>query len=127
MFMQTKDRVLLSKILDEIELIETVQSETNHEGFSTDRIRQHAVVMALLNSGELARNLDESTRRLAPEIPWMQVVGLRNVAAHGYASLSMADIWKTITDDVPQLKASIRRLLTDGASMKSGNEAQKPN
>jgi uncharacterized protein with HEPN domain len=113
--MQTKDRVLLNKILDEIEVIETVQQTIGENAFFADKVRQHAVVMALLNSGELARNLDEKTRRLAPEIPWMQVIGLRNVAAHGYASLSMTDIWKTVVDDVPQLKASIKRLLAEGS------------
>jgi uncharacterized protein with HEPN domain len=117
MSMQAKDRVLLNKILDEISVIEAVQDKTDEEGFSVDRIKQHAAVMALLNSGELARNLNEETRKLAPEIPWMQIIGLRNVAAHGYASLSMTDIWKTLTDDVPQLKTSVRRLLVEDADM----------
>ncbi|MCL2504101.1 MAG: DUF86 domain-containing protein [Coriobacteriia bacterium] len=64
-----------------------------------------------MNSGELARSLDNETRELASEVPWAQVIGLRNAAAHGYASLSMADIWKTVTDDVPRLKASVENLL----------------
>ena len=117
--MRAKDRVLLSKILSEIEVIEAVHNEADESGFSADRVKQHAVVMALLNSGELARNLDDETRKAAPEIPWVQIIGLRNVAAHGYASLSMTDIWKTITDDVPQLKASIRRLLAENHDTKS--------
>jgi uncharacterized protein with HEPN domain len=109
---QTKDRILLHKILDEVDIIDEVRSGTSLEGFASDRVKQHAVVMALLNTGELAKNLDESMRKKAPEIPWMEIIGLRNVAAHGYASLSMADIWKTITNDVPVLKNSILRLLS---------------
>jgi uncharacterized protein with HEPN domain len=74
--MRIKDRVLLSKILDEIKVIESVQQTTDENAFSIDKVRQHAVVMALLNAGELAKNLDVETRKLAPEIPWMRVIGL---------------------------------------------------
>jgi uncharacterized protein with HEPN domain len=109
--MQTKDRILLRKILEEIEIIDIVIAQSSKEEFADDKVRQHAVVMALLNCGELARNLDDTMTATTPGIPWKQVVGLRNVAAHGYASLSMPDIWKTITEDVPLLKKSVDELL----------------
>jgi uncharacterized protein with HEPN domain len=111
--MQTKDKALLQKIFDEIEVIEIVVSETDTTTFEVDKIRQHAAVMALLNIGELSRNLDDPVRKMAPEIPWKQIIGLRNVAAHGYASLEMPDIWKTITEDIPNLKRSLKQLLKE--------------
>ncbi|GHT77879.1 hypothetical protein FACS1894104_0210 [Actinomycetota bacterium] len=58
--------------------------------------------------------METETQQQSTEIPWKQIIGLRNVAAHGYSSLSMADIWKTISDDVPELKRNIERLLSTG-------------
>ena len=111
MSMQTKDKMLLGKILEEIEFIETVVKQTDKDSFVVDKVSQHAAVMALLSIGELAKSLSSSIIGSSLEIPWKQVIGLRNVAAHGYASLEMPDIWKTITEDVPVLKKSIKQLL----------------
>ena len=111
--METKDGVLLKKILGEIEVIEEVKLKIDFPEFIADKVCQHAVVMALLNSGELSRSISPEIRERAPHIPWMQIIGLRNVAAHGYASLSMLDIWKTITDDIPLLQQNIENLLKE--------------
>ena len=113
MSIQTKDRVLLSKIIDEIDVITTVVAQITCDAFTIDKVSQHAVMMALLNTGELAKSLSETVVRATQEIPWKQVIGLRNIAAHGYASLEMPDIWKTITEDIPVLKRVIERLLIE--------------
>lgn len=45
--MRAKNKVLLQRVLDEIEVIEAVRAETDGDGFLGDKIKQHAVVMAL--------------------------------------------------------------------------------
>jgi uncharacterized protein with HEPN domain len=111
MFTPSSDKILLEKILGEIDLIDAVLEQTDFDVFTSDNVAQHAVVMALLNAGELAKSLSEETREKSDEIPWLQIIGLRNVAAHGYSSLSMEDIWKTINDDVPELKVNIEKII----------------
>jgi uncharacterized protein with HEPN domain len=68
---------------------------------------QHALIMGLLNIGELAAHLDEDAKTELPDVPWVQIIGLRNAAAHGYAKLSLDSIWRTSTEDVPDLKAKL--------------------
>ncbi len=34
--------------------------------------------------GEAARAMPEEVRRLAPDVPWRQLVGMRHVLVHGY-------------------------------------------
>jgi uncharacterized protein with HEPN domain len=111
--MQIKDKILLRKILEEIDVAEEVAGAAEFDAFSSDKVLQHAVVMALLNIGELAKNLDSEIHKKTPEIPWRQIIGLRNIAAHGYASLDMADIWQSVVDDIPTLKSNVLMLLME--------------
>jgi len=67
--------------------------------------------MALLNIGELAAHLDPELRNAHDSIPWKKIIGLRNIAAHGYFILDMPDIWHTISCDVPDLKDNISQIL----------------
>ena len=49
--------------------------------------------MTLINIGELIKNLDFVFRQKHSDIPWKDMAGLRDVAAHGYFALRMTDIW----------------------------------
>ncbi|MDR2006720.1 MAG: DUF86 domain-containing protein [Acidaminococcales bacterium] len=36
-------------------------------------------------------------------IEWVQIVAVRNIAAHGYRQLDMRQIWQATEDDIPTL------------------------
>jgi uncharacterized protein with HEPN domain len=110
MSISAKNSNLLDKILGELSVITEIVATTNKASFLTDQILQRAAVMALLNIGELAAHLDVELRSASSSIPWKKIIGLRNLAAHGYFILDMPDIWKTITIDVPVLKENVSRL-----------------
>ena len=40
-----------------------------------------------------------------PEQPWRQIVAMRNFAAHQYDDLDPRRVWRTVTSDVPLLRA----------------------
>ncbi|MHB8490352.1 MAG: HepT-like ribonuclease domain-containing protein [Candidatus Dormibacteria bacterium] len=43
-----------------------------------------------------------------PDIPWRQIIGMRNVLTHGYLSGPDDDIvWRVIEDDLDALKRCI--------------------
>lgn len=48
-----------------------------------------------------------------PGIPWRRVIGLRNILAHGYEQVAHEILFKTITDDLPALEASLQGVLQD--------------
>jgi uncharacterized protein with HEPN domain len=43
-------------------------------------------------------------------IPWKIIAGLRDVAAHGYFTLRMSDIWVNATVDIPVLAQQVKTL-----------------
>ena len=50
-------------------------------------------------------------RAQASEIPWHQIIGMRNVLVHGYFAIDVDIVWQSVVHDVPALKPAIERLL----------------
>ena len=69
---------------------------------------QKAVVMSLINIGELSKAFSEDYLASMPAIPWKAIRGFRNIAVHQYGIIDFADVYKTITEDIPNLKAVLQ-------------------
>lgn len=61
--------------------------------------------------GEAARQLSQATRDKQPELPWPELIGLRNVLVHRYFELQIDLLWEAITGDLPAITAGVRQLL----------------
>lgn len=61
--------------------------------------------------GEAARTLPEDVRLLAPQIPWSNIIGMRNILVHGYFDIHTDIVWEAATRDVPGIKPDLERLL----------------
>jgi len=107
MNLSKRDTVLLGKMLSEISDIETFVSGLDVQGFTQTKIAQKAVIMTFINIGELAKNLTGAFLDETKHIPWHKIRGLRNLAAHHYDAVDMADIWLTIERDIPKLKSAL--------------------
>ena len=67
--------------------------------------------MSLIAIGECANHLSEQFKRKHDDIDWFQIIGVRNIAAHGYWQLSTEQIWQAIISDIPELKKFISGIL----------------
>jgi uncharacterized protein with HEPN domain len=70
-----------------------------------------AVMYELFVIGEAAARLPEEIRSRASSVPWQQVIGMRNVIAHGYFDLDLEILWKTVHYDLPPLREQMHKLL----------------
>lgn len=61
--------------------------------------------------GEAVKNLTAQTREAAPEIPWADIAGLRDLIAHEYFRIEMARVLEIVERDLPALDQAIGRLL----------------
>jgi len=112
--MGNRDISVLKKISEEAEIITSMIAGLEYEDFIGDEKTKRAVCMTLINIGEMVKLLSDDVRRMNSSIPWRSIAGLRDVTAHGYQTLRMADIWETITKDIPQLLNQIRKIIDDG-------------
>jgi uncharacterized protein with HEPN domain len=68
-----------------------------------DRLLNLALVRLLEIIGEAASRITSPTRLKFPEIPWAQIVSLRNRLIHGYDAVDLDILWKILTEDLPGL------------------------
>lgn len=105
------DLAHIERIYDELLFIDRSLLNTSKDIFMSDEILQHAIAMSLITIGECANHLSESFMEKHSEVSWIQIIGVRNIAAHGYWQLNMEQIWQAIMTDIPELKRNIEMIL----------------
>ncbi|HET9648166.1 MAG TPA: HepT-like ribonuclease domain-containing protein [Microlunatus sp.] len=73
--------------------------------FAADVRTQWAVEMGLIRMGVAVNRIPHEVLEHFSEQPWRQIVALRNFAAHQYEDLDPRRVWRTLTGDVPLLRA----------------------
>ncbi len=110
--MQRKDRVILNKIIEELDIVINAMHNKTFETFDSDELFKRGICMTVINVGELVKNLSAEFRLEYNEIPWKAIAGFRDIAAHKYRTLDMNDVYDTVTNDFPALKESILNILS---------------
>ena len=111
--MQRKDRIILTKILSEINVALEMLGDADMEAFLADEKLKRAIGMTVINIGELVKNMSEELRLSHKDVPWKAIAGMRDIAAHKYQTLRMEDIYNTVNMDLPDLKDKISIILSD--------------
>ena len=71
----------------------------------------HAVVYNMLIIGEAANLLTKDFRNNHPEVPWRDIIDMRNVLVHGYVITNATLIWDTYINDLPPLHNQITQYI----------------
>ena len=61
--------------------------------------------------GEAAYRVSEPSRNELPDIPWANVIGMRNRLVHAYFDINLDILWQTLVGDLPLLIPQIERAL----------------
>jgi len=111
--MERNIRQLLWDIEECINDIETFIEGCSFENYDTDRMLQAAVERKLEIMGEALNRLqridEEDIEVKIPE--YRQVIGLRNIIAHGYDIVENSIIWNVLTNELPTLKDEVQNYL----------------
>jgi len=121
MFSQERKKNILQEVERAIGLI---QSQTSCIKKPDDFLLNEAgmfclsgVCMQLIFIGENIKTLDNKTEHLYltnyPEIPWRDIMGLRDIIVHEYHRVDEEEIFNVIKNDLPELLNSIRKMLSD--------------
>ena len=81
----------------------------------TDRKLNLALVRLLEIVGEAASRIPTDERSKYPEIPWAEIVSLRNRLIHGYDTVDFDIMWQILTHDLPRLVADLEKLVSPEA------------
>jgi len=102
--MSERDLPSVIRIRDEIRILEGILEEFSLEVFLDDERIQRTVSMSFISIGENISRLSDTFKEKYVQIPWSQIIGLRNIAAHGYWTLDMETVWQTLEQDIPSLR-----------------------
>jgi uncharacterized protein with HEPN domain len=76
-----------------------------------DTLLHDALLFQFVVIGEAVKHLTRQTREAAPEIPWADVAGLRDLIAHEYFRIDIHRVLDIVEHDLPPLEETIDRLL----------------
>ncbi len=76
-----------------------------------DRIWALGLIKCIEIIGEAAARLSPETSSQFPQIPWTQIVAMRNRLVHAYFDLDLDQVWNTVSQDLPPLIASLEFIL----------------
>lgn len=103
-------KLYLEDISNSISNIEDYTKGLSFVNFSNDKKTIDAVVRNLEIIGEAARNIGEGFTESHSELPWSEMVGMRNKVIHEYIAVDVEILWKTLKEDLPKLKDQIKHL-----------------
>jgi len=72
-----------------------------------------AIIKDIEIVGEAASRIGENTRSTYPEIPWADIVGMRNRLIHAYFDINLDLVWNTVTANLPPLVDQLSRILRE--------------
>jgi len=104
--MSKSEALYISHIIDAINNIEDFINDCDFSNFTNDRMRYDAVLRNLQTMAEATQKLNLDTKNHAPQIPWRDISGFRNILVHDYLEgIDSEIIWSVIFKELPALKS----------------------
>jgi uncharacterized protein with HEPN domain len=106
-----EDAVRMRHMLDATREAQSLIRGKKREDLDSDRLLGLAVVRLLEVLGEAAGRVSKEGRQNNPDIPWPQIIGLRNRLIHGYDSVDMDIVWGIMTKDLPPVIGALEKVI----------------
>ena len=110
--MRKDDAIRVRHMIDAArEALLFAKDKTRHH-LSSDRMLTLSLIKSIEMIGEAASTVTDETRAQFPEIPWRDIVGMRNRLIHVYYDIDLDRVWDTITDDLPGLLVQLEKIVS---------------
>jgi uncharacterized protein with HEPN domain len=101
------DSVSLRQMLEHAREAIALLGSATHADLELNRVLTLALVQLAQIVGEAASRVSEPKRVQYPQIPWRQIVSLRNRLIHGYDTIDLEILWQIVKNDMPSLVAQL--------------------
>ena len=105
-----RDADRLQDMLDAIAAIRR-RAMGGRDAFDADEMLQVWCLRHIEVIGEAAARVSEEVRARHPDVPWQEIVGMRNALVHGYFDVDWQEVWNVVDRDLGLLKDSLERAL----------------
>ncbi len=109
--MNGRDEILLRDMLDEARTAQEFIAGHTRSDLDTNKQLAYALVRAIEVVGEAVSQISQTTRSHYSQIPWKNIIGMRNRIVHGYRSVNLDIVWEVATRNLLDLIAELEQLL----------------
>lgn len=107
------DKVRLQHMLEAVLEVIEFTCDKERSNLNEDRKLKHALVRLLEIIGEAAIGMSSSIKDDHTNIPWKEMIGMRNRLIHGYFDIDLDIVWQTVSKDIPPLKPLLEKVIDE--------------
>ncbi len=85
--------------------------DLSREDLGRNRVMQLALTRLVEIVGEAGNRVSPAAQESSPQVPWPQIIGMRNRLVHGYDVIDLDLLWRTVKEDLPGLIASLQEIV----------------
>ena len=108
---QPRALVALRHMLDHAREAHAMAAGRTRADLDSDRQLNLSLVRLLEVIGEAATRIPPEQRARLPDVPWSEIVRLRNRLIHGYDTVDFDIVWQIITRDLPPLIHALQQVV----------------
>jgi uncharacterized protein with HEPN domain len=103
-------KIALHQILSHAQEAVEIAYGKNRADLDNDRLLNLALTRLLEIIGEAANRVPLDVQAKYPDLPWLQMIGLRNRLIHGHDSVDFDILWVIVQQDLPDLISRLRKI-----------------
>ena len=116
--MTRHDAIRLRHLIDAASEAVSFARGRTREDLKSDRQLALSLVKDIEIVGEAASQITESTRMELTEVPWPEIIAMRNRLIHAYFDINFDIVWQTVQEDLPALLVVLESVLPPDSGRK---------
>ena len=83
------------------------------QDFKDDMYKYRTVERLFEILGEAANRIPKEIQQNYPEVPWKNIIGMRNIIIHSYEKVDLSTLWGAVKKDVHLLIKPLEKMLEE--------------
>lgn len=105
------DQVRLHHMLESAKQATSFIEGRNREDLEDNAMLSLAILRCLEVIGEAASRITRERQDALPQIPWAQIIAMRNRLVHAYYDVKFDIVWSTVIQDLPPLIQQLEAII----------------
>jgi uncharacterized protein with HEPN domain len=110
--MRRDDEIRFRHMLDAAEAAMGFVAGKDRDDLDFDRMLALALVRSIEIVAEAGARVSEEGLAAVPDVPWREIVAMRNRLIHAYFDVDLDIVWQTVKQDMPPLMATLKDALS---------------
>lgn len=110
--MQKDDLIRLRHMLDAAKEALSFTMGRSRSYLDTNRMLVLSLVKDIEIIGEAASKISVEVKTKNPDIPWIDIIDMRNHLIHAYFDVDLDIVWDTVRQDLPPLITALEKIIS---------------